>query len=157
MKAKVMVVGAIFFLMSVTQVFAFETDGYMVNLSTRGYVGTGDNVMIAGFCVSGRPLTVIIRALGPSLASRGVYGTLGDPMFEVRSPSGTLLYQNDDWIYALSAPVLTSLGIQPSNSKEAAAVLTVSPGCFTVIVKGVGGSTGVALVEVYDITLFIRH
>jgi hypothetical protein len=79
-----MVVGAIFFLMSVTQVFAqIETDGILVNISTRGYVGTGDNVMIAGFCVYSRPLTIIIRALGPSLASRGVYGTLVDPMFEI--------------------------------------------------------------------------
>jgi hypothetical protein len=135
---------------------SFETDGILINISTRGYVGTGDNVMIAGFCVYSRPLSIIIRALGPSLASYGVYGTLRDPMFEIRSPSGTLLYQNDDWIYDSSAPVLTSLGIQPSNSKEAAAAVTAYPGCFTVIVKGVGGSTGVALVEVYDIKLFLH-
>lgn len=134
----------------------FETNGWLVNLSTRGYVGTGDNVMIAGFCVSA-PLTMVIRALGPSLATRGVYGALADPMFEVYNSAGQLQFVANDWINDPSASLLIQLGIQPQSPLEAAAVVTATaPGCFTAVVRGVGGTTGVALIEVYDITLFIR-
>ncbi|MEJ5300467.1 MAG: hypothetical protein WHS38_05700 [Thermodesulforhabdaceae bacterium] len=134
---------------------AQAVEGFLVNISTRGYVGTGDNVMIAGFCIADQPLTVIIRALGPSLSAWGVYGTLADPMFEIRSPSGALLYQNDDWGNDPSASFLLQLGVQPSSAREAAAIVTANPGCYTVIVRGVGGRTGVALIEVYDITEFL--
>ncbi|MEM2056630.1 MAG: hypothetical protein QXY99_04465 [Thermoproteota archaeon] len=132
---------------------SFETEGILVNISTRGYVGTGDNVMIAGFCVAGAPLTVVVRALGPSLASRGVAQTLPDPMFEIRDPaSGGLYYSNDDWVQDSSASYLRAIGAQPQNSKEAAAIVTAYPGCYTIIVKGARGATGVGLVEVFDIT-----
>lgn len=131
-----------------------ETDGFLVNISTRGYVGTGDSVMIAGFCIADEPLTIVIRALGPSLGAMGVYGTLSNPMFEIRDPrSGALLYQNDNWSNDPSAGILTQLGIQPSDYREAASAVTAYPGCYTVIVQGVGGNTGVALVEVFDITV----
>ena len=157
-KAKVMVVGAIFFLMSVTQVFAqFETDGIMINLSTRGYVGTGDNVMIAGTCIAGYPLTVIVRALGPSLRARGVSGVLSDPKIEVYDRWGYLVASNDDWQNHPNAYILRQIGMAPSDPREPAILDTADPGCYTIVVRGVGGSTGVALVEVYDITLFIRH
>lgn len=140
-----------------TQSYAqIETDGILINISTRGYVGTGDNVMIAGFCIADDPLTILIRALGPSLAARGVYGTISNPMFEIRDPrSGVLLYQNDNWQNDPSAGLMVELGVEPSNSKEAAAIVTAQPGCYTVIVRGVGGTTGVALVEVFDITPFL--
>ncbi|MCX7823629.1 MAG: hypothetical protein N2260_09355 [Syntrophobacterales bacterium] len=131
-----------------------ETDGVLVNLSTRGYVGTGDNVMIAGFCVSDY-LTLVIRALGPSLGARGVYGVLSDPRIDIYDSRGLLLVSNDDWQQYPTASILRQIGMAPSSPREAAILDTAPPGCYTVVVRGAGGSTGIALVEVYDITLFI--
>lgn len=129
------------------------TDGVMVNLSTRGYVGTGDNVMIAGFCISDS-LTIIIRALGPSLRSRGVHGALADPRMDIYDSRGHLLVSNDDWQEGYYADILFEMGLAPSNPNESAIIGTADRGCYTVVVSGVGGTTGVALVEVYDIREF---
>ncbi|MGC8719923.1 MAG: hypothetical protein ACP5TY_07930 [Thermodesulforhabdaceae bacterium] len=132
-----------------------ETDGILVNLSTRGYVGTGDNVMIAGFCVNKDPLTVVIRVLGPSLKSQGVYGALGDPVMYIYNSAGNLIGTVDDWITDPSATALRQIGMAPSSPYEPAAIFTANVGCYTIVVMGVRGATGVVLVEVYDISLLL--
>lgn len=148
---------AVFLTIGILTVSAFaqiETGGVMVNLSTRGYVGTGDNVMIAGVCISDY-LTVIIRALGPSLTARGVRGVLSDPKIEVYDRYGMLVASNDDWRNYPTANILAQIGMAPSDPRESAILDTADPGCYTIVVRGVGGATGVALVEVYDISLFL--
>lgn len=122
----------------------------LINLSTRGPVGTGDNVMIAGIVVgSGQPRRFLIRALGPSLTAFGVPAALPDPNLEVRSPSA-LLGTNDDWQSAQSAEISAS-GFAPPNSREPGLILTLGPGSYTAIVRGAGLTTGNALVEVYEL------
>ncbi len=130
----------------------YQANGYLLNISTRGYVGTGDNVLIGGFIISDDYLTVIIRAKGPSLSSYGVSGALSDPMLELYAGS-TLIASNDDWESGPWATELTYLEAQPSHPRESAMVVTLPPGAYTVVVRGVGGRTGVALVEVWDITV----
>ena len=133
----------------------------MVNISTRGYVGTGGEIMIPGFVVSSEgSRTFLIRAVGPRLASLGVAGVLPDPqlaLYKRRPGTATddLVLQNDDWSNvagsATTASVATQVGAfsLSAGSKDAAFVVTLSPGSYTVHASGVGGATGVALVEVY--------
>lgn len=124
----------------------------LINVSTRGTAGSGDNVMIAGFIVQGSgPRTVAIRAIGPSLVNYGIQGTLTDPTLTLNA-NGTDLATNDDWkLDGPSAAALTAAKLAPSSDREAALVRTLNPGPYTVIVGGKGSSTGVALVEVYDL------
>ncbi|OAI42314.1 hypothetical protein AYO41_04480 [Verrucomicrobia bacterium SCGC AG-212-E04] len=122
-----------------------------INVSTRGRVLTNDAVMIGGFVIQGnRPRRVIIRALGPSLTTFGVPGALMDPWFQVVNGSGAPIAQNDNWKSGPSMAELQSLGRAPSDDRDAAQILTLAPGAYTVIVRGVADTTGVALVEVYD-------
>ena len=123
----------------------------LTNLSARFQVGTGDNILIAGFVVAGTGTRqVLIRAVGPTLAGYGVPGTLVDPQFTVFD-GGTSLASNNDWSSSL-APTFDTLGafqLTP-NSKDAAIVVTLQAGkTYTVQVSGVGGTTGEALVEIY--------
>ncbi len=119
------------------------------NISTRGTVGTDDEVMIAGFILGGSANgKVLIRALGPSLAKEGVTGILADPMLELHDAQGALIDSNDNWRTTQSQQILAS-GLPPANSKEAAIVATLEPGNYTAIVRGANSKTGVALVEVY--------
>lgn len=119
-----------------------------VNVSTRGRVQDGEAAMIGGFVVNGaKPTRVIVRALGPSLISNGVQGALADPILEIRSSSGDLVASCDN----VDPGDLAALGnLYPSDAREAAVVLLLNPGAYTAIVKGSGGSIGVALVEVYQ-------
>lgn len=129
----------------------FEVSAYSqsLNLSTRGYVGTGDNVMIAGVCIDDYYVAVV-RALGPSLAARGVSGVLRDPEIDVYDRYGVRVASNDDWEDDEdTANILRQIGMAPSSSLESAIVDIPDPGCYTIVVRGVGGSTGVALVEVF--------
>lgn len=133
----------------------------LINLSTRGYVGLGDQVMISGFVVSGSgPRTLLIRAVGPGLeAAFNVAGSVADPMIEVyrRQPNNTdvkVLTQDnwgDDPNAEETAAVAEEVYAFPlaAGSKDAAVVATFDPGIYTVIVRGVNGATGSALVEVY--------
>ena len=119
------------------------------NISTRGMVGTDDEVMIAGFILGGSTNgKVLIRALGPSLAEGGVIGFLADPMLELHDAQGALIDSNDNWRTTQRQQILAS-GLPPANSKEAAIVATLEPGNYTAIVRGANSKTGVALVEVY--------
>ena len=116
------------------------------NISTRGLVQTGNNVMIGGFIVLGPDSQkVIVRAMGPSLP---LSGGLANPRLELHDGSGALLAANDDWRSDQEAEI-SSTGLAPSNDRESALVRTLPPGNYTAIVAGVNDTAGVALVEVY--------
>ncbi|MBA2271832.1 MAG: matrixin family metalloprotease [Chthoniobacterales bacterium] len=125
----------------------------LVNLSTRAHIGAGENVMIGGVIVQGtQPTQIALRALGPSLSSKGVSGVISDPVLELRNASGTLLQQNDDWQEnATAAATLTSYGLAPSHSYESGMVADLGSGNYTAIVSGFDNATGVGLVEFYDL------
>jgi hypothetical protein len=124
-----------------------------LNLSTRGLVGTGDNVLIGGFIVSGtQPKTMVLRALGPSLSNFGVPNVLADPVLSVYDSSGALIATNDDWQSDPNQLIVQANGLAPTNPSESATAPTLSPGAYTVIVRGKNASTGIGLVEAYDIS-----
>ena len=115
-------------------------------------VGTGSNVMIAGFTVWGsQSKTVIVRALGPTLGSYGVTNVLNDPMLELHNSSGATIATNDDWQTGSQASQISSSGYAPNNANEPALAATLAAGAYTAIVRGYNNSTGVALVEVYEL------
>jgi hypothetical protein len=129
-----------------------KTPAQLQNISTRARVLTGDNVLIGGFIVTGTdPKKVIVRALGPSITSNGVpvSGRLADPILELHD--GNTVVINDDWKSDQQAEI-TATGVAPTNDKESAIVRTLSPGTYTVVMRGVGGSTGIGVVEVYDLS-----
>ena len=120
------------------------------NISTRLRVETGDNVLIGGFIVSGtQPKKVIVRAIGPSLP---LVGVLADPILELRDSSGALIRTNDNWRSTQEAEIIAT-GIPPSNDLESAIVATLSANgsAYTAIVRGVNNTTGIGLVEAYDL------
>ena len=121
----------------------------LLNISTRGVAGTGDDVMIGGFIVGGTaPARVIIRAIGPSLAAFGVTGVLPDPVLELHDQDGALIDQNDNWRSDHGQEIINT-NIPPSDEHESAIVATLAPGAYTAIVHDAGTAEGVALVEVY--------
>jgi plastocyanin len=123
-------------------------DSKLANISTRGFVQTGENVMIGGFIVLGpNPLRVIVRAIGPSLP---VSGALSDPTLELRDGNGALLAANDNWRSDQEAEIIATT-IPPSNNLESAIVRNLPPGNYTAIVRGVNNATGVAVVEAYNL------
>jgi hypothetical protein len=121
-------------------------DSELANISTRGLVQTGDNVLIGGMIVLGQnPLRVIVRAIGPSLT---VSGALADPTLELRDSDGALIDSNDNWRSDHEAEIIATT-IPPSNDQESAIVRNLAPGNYTAIVRGVNNTTGVAVVEAY--------
>jgi hypothetical protein len=119
------------------------------NISTRGEVGTGDDVMIGGFIIGGTtPAKIMVRAIGPSLAAFGVTGVLPDPVLELHDKDGSLIYQNDNW-RAEQAQQIIDTTIPPSDERESAIIATLAPDAYTAIVHDAGTLQGVALVEVY--------
>ena len=124
----------------------------LANISTRGFVDTGDNVMIGGFIAGGGEGTtkVVLRALGPSLEAAGISGTLADPTLELIDANGDIIRSNDNWRDGQAAE-LQQLQIEPSNDLEAALVETLAGGNYTAVVRGKDGGTGVGLVEVYNV------
>ena len=123
----------------------------LVNISTRGKVLTGEDVLIAGLIVQGdAPRTVVITAAGPSLASAGVAGSLANPtMMLVRSSDQTVIATNDDWQTAPNADAIRAAGFAPADPREPAIMMTLPPGAYTAIVSGAGGTTGVSVVGVF--------
>jgi len=123
------------------------------NLSTRGTVSTGDNVLINGFIVAGSdPRTVVLRALGPSLSAFGVSGVLADPVLSVYNSSGTLLATNDNWQTDSGATFMTQNGLAPGDPADAAMLRTnLAPGAYTAVVRGKNGAQGISLAEIYEI------
>ena len=123
-----------------------------VNMSTRGAVGTLDNVLISGFIVGDvESATVVVRALGPSLASFGVSGVLSDPILTIYDSTGSAIASNDNWQDNVNAIDVQRNGLAPSNPSESALVLHLPAGAYTAIVSGANGGTGVALAEVYTL------
>jgi Matrixin/Putative Ig domain len=123
----------------------------IANISTRGNVGIGDNVMIGGFVIGGsRRTRVMVRALGPTLTDFELSGVLADPTLELHDRNGVLISQNDNWKSTQQLAIQNS-GYAPANDAEAAIVATLQPGNYTAIVRGANNSTGVALVEVYNL------
>lgn len=125
----------------------------LLNISTRGFVQGGDRLLIAGFVIGGNgPVgtTVVIRALGPSLSTSGITDPLADPALEVHDSSGALVASNNDWN---DAPIEQRLvpPFQPSNLKESGLKLVLRGGAYTAIVSNADGTTGTALVEVYNL------
>jgi hypothetical protein len=128
-----------------------SADATLANISSRGFVQTGDDVMFAGVFVAGTsPLKVIVRALGPSLTNFGVQGALADPALELHDSNGTTIEANDNWVDSSNKQAILDSGIPPSNDAESAIVRTLSPGPpYTAIVRGVSNSVGVGVVEIY--------
>jgi len=129
----------------------------LTGVSTRGLVGAGDNVLIAGVNVNGSlPKKVLVRAVGPTLAGFGVGNALSDPILTIKS-GNTIVRENDNWESgndpALVAEATTKLGIYalPSGSKDAVILMTLPPGLYSAVVSGANGATGIALVEVYEV------
>jgi hypothetical protein len=121
----------------------------LTNLSTRGTVGTGLNVMIGGVIVTSTK-TVLVRALGPTLIQFGLANTLADPALELRNAQGTLLDSNDNWQTSPQKTQIQATGFAPPNSAEPALYISLPTGNYTAIVHGVGPApNGTALVEVY--------
>ena len=121
------------------------------NVSTRGQVGTGDNILIGGIIVGGNTSKpVVVRALGPTLTQFGVTGVLQNPYLELRDGNGNLVEANNDWQQSPEAATISADGKAPPNAKESAMAPTLSPGNYTALVTGVGGTTGTGLIEVYD-------
>jgi hypothetical protein len=124
------------------------------NLSTRMRVQTGDNVGIGGFIITGSaPKHVLLRAIGPSLTQSGVPNALADPVLELHGPGSFATITNDNWRDdpAQQAAILAT-GIPPTNNLEAAIDTTLNPGAYTAVIRGKNNTSGVALVEIYDLS-----
>ena len=133
---------------------------YLGNISTRALVQTANNVMIGGFIVQGTgPKRVIIRAIGPELTQYGIANALANPTLELHNAAGALIGSNDNWQTTIIGGIITSnqvsdiqtSGHVPTDASESAIIADLAPGNYTAIVRGVNNTTGVALVEVYDL------
>ena len=93
-----------------------------------------------------------MRAIGPSLSSAGIANPLADPFLELHDANGNIILSNDDWQSGPDAQTIASEGLAPTDAKESALLATLNPGSFTAIVRGVNGATGLALVELYDLS-----
>ncbi|MBA3272360.1 MAG: hypothetical protein H0T11_00610 [Chthoniobacterales bacterium] len=122
----------------------------LANLSTRGFVDTGDDVIIAGFILGGNNAgaRVLVRALGPSMSNAGMANVMADPVLELHNSNGMLVAMNNNWKEEDEASISTT-GIPPTDPREAAILAAVPQDNYTAIVRGAGGSVGVALVEIY--------
>ena len=122
----------------------------LTNISTRGFVGTDDDVLIGGVIIEGdKPLTVVIRVRGPSLANFGVHGALADPSVQLFSGQ-ELIDSNDNWQDHGSASLIPG-HLRPTEATESAVLCTLAPGAYTAIVRGVNNTTGIGIVEVFEL------
>ena len=125
----------------------------LANISTRAFVSTGNDIVIAGFILGSNTGSdrVIVRGIGPSLSATGVSNPLANPTLELRDNNGALLFANNDWHdNAAQAAELVAAGLAPSNNLEAGIAATLPPGLYTALLAGVNNGTGIGLVEVYD-------
>ena len=129
-------------------------DSQLANISTRGFVQSGANVMIGGFILGGSQNNthIALRGIGPSLAKFGLNPVLADPTLELRDSNGTLLVANDNWTDdPVSAAQLTANGLALQDPKESGIFTSLPPGAFTAILAGKNGGTGIGLIEVYNL------
>ena len=131
----------------------------LANISTRGFVDSGSNVMIGGLIVDagtgGGFARVILRAIGPSLAASGIQGVLPDPSLELHDASGAIIASNDNWKTrpdgSSQQGEIEATSVPPSNDAESALVQNLAPGNYTAIVRGTGNTSGIAVVEAYTL------
>lgn len=136
------------------EVYDLDANGTasVVNISTRGFVLTGENVMIGGLIVTGdNPSTLVLRGIAPSLADFGVPNVLADPLLELHDGNGALIQANNNWRDTQEA-VLQSTGLAPGNDLESAILVPVAPGNYTAVLKGLDSGTGNGLLEVYKLS-----
>ncbi len=129
------------------------SDSMLANISTRGSVGTGDDVLIGGFILQpdgGVSSTILARAIGPSLAAAQVAGPLEDPEIELYDSNGASIAFNDNWKDSQETQI-EATGLAPQNDQESAILKTLAAGPYTAIVRGVNMTSGVALVEIYKL------
>jgi hypothetical protein len=133
----------------------------LTNISTRAFVQTGDNVIIGGFIVDGNaPKRVIIRAIGPELIPFGIPDPLADPTLELHDSTGALIASNDNWGTTIIGGIITTdqvaairaSGYAPTNGMESAMIVSLPPGNYTAIVRGINSTMGVGLVDLYDLS-----
>lgn len=142
---------------ALVEVYDLDSKGSskLVNLSTRGHVQTGNGVLIGGFIVGGQSSEkLVFRAIGPSLARANppIADALADPVLELHNAQGALIFSNDNWTESPQKQQFIDLGIAPTDQKESAILATLAPGNYTAVVSGGNGSSGIALVEVYNVT-----
>lgn len=138
----------------------FTPQAKVLNVSTRLPVQTGDNVLIGGFIITGRDAkNIMVRGIGPSLSGFGISGALADPRLELHDSAGALIASNDNWRITQPGGVISgdqqaeiqASGLAPTNDQESAIIATLEPGNYTAVLQGVNGSTGIGVVEVYDL------
>jgi len=123
-------------------------DAQLGNLSSRGFVGIGEDVLVGGFVIAnGTTTTVLVRAIGPSLSSAGILNALQDPTLELRDANGVLLAFDNNWKDSQESDI-EATGLAPTDDRESAILATLLPGTYTMTVQGLNATTGVALVEV---------
>ena len=139
----------------VVEVYDLDQSGNskLANIASRGFVDTDNNVMIGGLIVGpngGATTRVVVRAIGPSLSNFGITGALQDPTLDLVNANGVTLRANNSWKESQQTE-MEIIGLQPSDNREAALIETIAPGNYTAIVRGAGNTTGVGLVEVYNV------
>jgi hypothetical protein len=128
-----------------------SSNSRLANISSRGSVAGGDDVMIGGFIIGGEESTrILIRGLGPSLSTSAIQNPLADPIAELYDVNGLLIFANDNWRTDQEHQILDT-SIPPPDDRESAMVATLYPGSYTVIIRGANNSSGIGLVEVYDL------
>ncbi|MBA3962069.1 MAG: DVUA0089 family protein [Chthoniobacterales bacterium] len=140
---------------ALVEVYALDSTNppELLNISTRASVGTDQDQMIAGLIVGGTTAeAVVVRGLGPSLSSSSITNPLPNPTLTIYNSSGIVIGQNDDWQNDPGATGVQAVGLAPTNPLESAILLTLPPGTYTAVLSDVNGATGVALVEVYNVT-----
>nr|MBA2744053.1 hypothetical protein [Chthoniobacterales bacterium] len=126
-------------------------DSRLSNISTRGVVQTGDNVMIGGFILrGGENAPVAVRALGPSLAAKEVAAPIQDPVLELHDQSGAIIAANDNWRDE-QASTITAAKLAPGDDRESTLIARLAPGAYTAIVRTQSGNPGIGLLEIYDL------
>ncbi|HXY01989.1 MAG TPA: DVUA0089 family protein [Terriglobales bacterium] len=125
---------------------------HLVDLSTRGQVGQGDQVLSADFTVSGsESQDLLVRALGPSLTGAGINGAVAHPAIEVHNSSGEIIAANDNWQSSTEASSIKATGMQPTSEMEAAVLVTLNPGSYTAVVHGSDNATGIGQMDVHQV------
>jgi hypothetical protein len=128
-------------------------DSKLANLSTRAFISTGDNIVIAGFMLGGSTADdrIVVRGIGPSLTTAGVPNALTDPTLELRDSNGALLVANNDWQDdPVQMAVIAAASLAPIHDLESAIAATLPPGSYTALLAGRNSGLGIGLVEVYD-------
>jgi len=139
---------------ALVEIFDLEPNvgSVLANISSRGFVGTGDNVLIGGFIIAPQnsSANVLVRARGPSLVDFDITGSLQDPTLTLHNANGVLIAANDNWRDAQES-VIQSSGLAPADNREPAIFASLGAGGYTAIVRGRNDTTGIALVEVYRV------